>query len=102
MRRRLLAAAGIFVAVFGATFIATSATGSAVTVAVLATVVVAFLWAVAQDVRRKPWASESQRGQDVAYTAAAIAALHATGQAGSDCPSGFDGGFSGDCGAGGV
>src|SRR5687768_10492927 len=99
MRRRFLVAAGIFVAVFAATYIATSATGSAVTVGVLATVMVAFLWAVAQDVRRKPWASESQRGHDVAYTAAAIATLHAAGQTGSDCPTGFDGGFSGDCGA---
>lgn len=93
MRRRLLVLAMVFVAVFAATYIATSATGSAVTVAVLATVVVAFLWAVAHDVRRKPWPSEaSQRSHDAAYAAAALAALHGTGQGSTDCPPGFGGG----------
>ena len=104
MRRRLLMVAGVFVAVFTATYAATSATDSAVTVAVLATVMVAFLWAIAQDVRRKPWPSESsQRGQDAVYVATAIAALHMPGQDGADCRSGLDSGFSGgaDCGAGG-
>lgn len=104
MRRWLLVLAMVFVAVFAATYIATSAPGSAVTVAVLAIVAVAFLWAVAHDVRRKPWSSGAQRSHDAAYAAAALAALHTPGQGSTDCPPSFDGGFGGgaDCGAGGI
>jgi hypothetical protein len=100
--RRLLAPVLVLLAVFTATYIAALALGSSVSLAVVVTVAAAFLWIVARDVRRTSWA-ESQRAQDAAYAATAIAALHTPGQSGSDCPTGFDGGFSGgDCGAGGI
>ena len=99
--RRLLILPLVFVAVFAATYAVTWATGNAVSVAGIATSVVGFLWLVARDVRRKPWPSESQRGQDAVYAAAAIAALHTPAHGASDCPSGFDGGIGG-CGGGGL
>lgn len=98
MRRRLL----VLAAIFGATLAAAWAMELPMTVAVIVTVVVGFSWIVANDVRRPSWA-ESQRAQDTAYAAGAIAVLHEPGQAGADCSAGFDGGFSGgDCGAGGM
>ena len=88
-------------AIVAATFVVASAMEIPMTVAVVVTVVIGFCWALARDVRRTSWA-ESQRAQDAAFAAAAIAALHTPGQSGADCPSGFDGGFGGDCGAGGL
>jgi hypothetical protein len=100
MRRRLL----VLVGIFAAAYLVGLATEVPMTVAVVVTVAVGFLWIVARDVRRTTWAAESQRSQDAAYAAAAFAALHAPGQGAADCPSGFDGGFSGgaDCGGLGV
>ena len=96
MRRRLL----VLVGIFAATYLVGSATEVPTTLAVVVTVAVAFCWIVARDVRRTTWAAESQRSQDAAYAAGAFAAMHAPGQGATDCPSGFDGGFSGgaDCG----
>lgn len=99
--RRLLVPALVLLAVFAATYVAALALGSSVSLAVIVTVATAFLWIVTRDVRRTSWA-ESQRAQDAAYAAAAIAALHTPGQSSSDCPSSFDGGFGGDCGASGL
>ena len=90
-------------AIFAVTYVVASVTEFAMTLAVIATVAVGFCWIVARDVRRTSWA-ESRRSQDAAYTAAMIAGMHVSGQNSTDCPTGFDGGFSGgaDCGAGGI
>lgn len=96
MRRRLL----VLAVVFAATYVVASATDLPMTLAVIATVAVGFGWIVAYDVRRTSLA-ESQRSQDAAYAAAMIAGMHASGQSGTDCPTGIDS-FGGDCGAGGL
>ena len=96
MRRRLL----VLAAIFGTTYLVGSATEFPMTVAVIVTIAVGFCWIVARDVRRTSWDSESQRSQDAAYAAAAIAVLHGPGQSGADCPSNFDGSTS--CGDAGV
>ena len=91
-------------AIFALTYVVASLAGLPMTVAVITTVVVGFGWIVAHDVRRTSWA-ESQRSQDAAYAAAMIVGMHASGQGSADCPTGYDGGFSGgaDCGgAGGI
>jgi hypothetical protein len=95
MRRRLL----VFSGIFAATLIVASATEISMTAAVVVTIAVGFCWIVARDVRRPSWSADAQRSQDAVYAAAAIAALHTSGQSSVDCPSGFDG-FSGgaDCG----
>jgi hypothetical protein len=95
MMQRLLAPVLVLLAVFAAAYVVTWATESSTSVAVVVTVVSGILWIVAHDVRRTPWASESQRSHDAVYAAAAFAALHAPGQASTDCSPGFDGGFGG-------
>jgi hypothetical protein len=103
MRRRLLVPVLVLAAVFAVTSVAALALGGSVGVAVVATVAVGFFWLVGQDVRRKPWPSESsRRAQDAAYAAAMIATMQTSAQGGADCPTGFDGGFGGGCDIGGV
>jgi hypothetical protein len=91
MMRRVQALALLFVAVFVATYVVTAAAGSALGVAITVTVGGGFLWIVALDVRRKPWTSASRDGTDALYATAALAALHAPGQVGQDCSTGYDG-----------
>jgi hypothetical protein len=95
--RRLVVLAVMFGAVYHATY---AVTEYPTTVAVVVTVGVSFFWLLALDLRRRPWSSDAQRSQDVAYTAAIIAAAHSPGHGGADCPSGYDG-FSG-CGDAGL
>jgi len=99
--KRLLVPVLVLLAVFAATYVAALAMGGSVIPAVIVTVLFGLFWLVGQDVRRKPWPSESpQRGQDAAYAAAMFTAMQLPAQGGTDCSPGFDGGFGGgaDCG----
>jgi hypothetical protein len=100
MRRRWLLLGAVFASTFAAVYALWMATGAALVVAALVTLVVGLAW---RDIGAGRRARDREYVADHAYYGAAIGAAYVADSYTSpaDC-SGGAGGFGGDCGAGGV